>query len=269
MPDFFTPSPITRSDVSTIVVLTQAQYDAIATKAAKTAYFITSGTAATPTTQFDDQFTRTLSNAFGTSDTGQTWTLVNTSTAYAVNGNAGTITHTAVNTGFTAYVPLALTTQDAVARFSYSTVPTAGAYVFSIVGRYTSGTQMYRCKVTVNPAASAMALTVEKTSANTSNVLTAVTNANVTLTGTNYAAAAQYWVRFAVAPTATAGTSSIQARVWADGVTQPTTWNIDTTDNDSALQSAANFGVYSVVNGTASPASTVLSVHEMTVLGIA
>lgn len=244
--------------------LTQAAYDALgAGRPSGRVYLIP----AAGGTTFTDNFTRTVTDALTTStlhaDTGQDWTIQTGGAAnFDVDGNAATFVHTAVSTSGIAYVPLSFAQQTLTGRFSYGSVPTAGAYVFSVIGRYTPAAgSMYRCKVTCNPAASAMTLVVEKQSSNTGNVLTPVAGTSVTLTGSNYAANDEYYVTLDLG-TPSAGSSTVRVKVWKNGTTQPSAWTVDTTDNDSVLQAAANFGFYSVVTGTAAPVPVTLKVHD-------
>jgi hypothetical protein len=53
-----------------------------------------------------DTFTRTVSNGWGTADTGQTWTIIEgTAADFAVNGTLGTMTHSATNASHSIILP--------------------------------------------------------------------------------------------------------------------------------------------------------------------
>jgi len=263
---------ITSSNLDQAIYLTQAQWAATTPQAGVVYLVPVATTTPTQSTVLTDNFNRTLTgvwtDATNHADTGQDWTAVTAggTTTIAVNGSSGTIAHGTTGSGRIMYVPLNLTTQVATGRFSYDQVPTAGSYVYSILLRYVTGA-FYRVKVTLNPTTTAMSLAVEKQSTNTGGTLTTVPGATLTLTGTTYAAAAQYYLKGDIAPhPTTAGTSTIRVKLWANGAGEPADPMIDTTDNDAALQAAAGVGVYSVATGTAAPLPT-LSQHDFAVAG--
>jgi hypothetical protein len=258
-------APVQYSDVTRIQKMAdQASFDALTSKLTNTLYLVP--VAATSTTILNDTFTRTLTDQWGTPDTGPAWVTTGTAANFDVNGSAGTILHS-VSSGFIVYTNVNATSQELLARWNYNAYPTAGNYILSFLLRFTNGAGYYRLKVQVNTGTTPLWLSLEKTSANTSNVLTQV-GTTVTLTGRTYAANQNDWIRLQAIPsTSTAGTSNIRGRVWADGSTEPSTWDLDLTDNDAQLQTAAGVAVYSVANGTAAPLPVTASILDLSVTG--
>jgi hypothetical protein len=61
--------------------------------------------------------------------------------------------------------------------------------------------------------------------------------------------------------------TSLQAKVWTDGTTEPAIWALSTTDTQAELQSKGKVGFRSYLGGSCSSATTVLALDNLKVVG--
>jgi hypothetical protein len=246
---------VASADLDDAVVTTQAAYTALATpRPPRRVYFCTA--TATVTELITDDFTRTLSNALGSADTGQAWAINQTATKFAVNGNAATFTHPAGNDDISATIDINTRDIGALTRWSGSALPTASALSIFLLLRYTSGTNTYRAKVAVGTTG-AMTLTWEKYTTTTAAAV-AIGSA-VTLAET-FSTANQYWVRAETVGNGT--TTTLRARAWQVGNAEPSTWHTTQTDTDTNVQGATDVGIYSRAGTGMTPVPYTTSWHE-------
>ncbi|MFB6710625.1 hypothetical protein ACFCW6_38720, partial [Streptomyces sp. NPDC056333] len=175
----------------------------------------------------EESFWRTVSNGWGTADSGQPWvTDGGSASSYAVA--SGTGRHLMPLGGFLATV-VPVTTPDVDLRvdFSLAAVPTGdSAYVFPVI-RYADATHMYMARVQI-VAGGGMFLTLRRRDGSESQIGTAYT------TGLTYTAGTWYTVRLAMTG------STISGKVWLRSGTEPN-WQITTTD--TALTNPSSVGV--------------------------
>ncbi len=189
-----------------------------------------------------DTFVRTAqSNTWGTSTGGQAWTqrqgantsLSTTGTQGKIASSAGTRTHISATTTPTT------TTQNVLGRVT----PSSTSDDFGIEGRMsgmasTSGVSGYRlnyngsgnlvCNRLVGGVATQQGTNVAKTvTANTS-----------------------YWFRLVLS--GTASSTTVQGRMWADGTSEPSSWDVNVTDTSAVANGDPGF------NGTAVSATGIL-----------
>ena len=62
-----------------------------------------------------------------------------------------------------------------------------------------------------------------------------------------------------------AGGSTLKAKVWRQGSSEPATWQTTTTDGTASLQSAGGVGVYSYLSGSATNAPITASIDNFKV----
>lgn len=193
----------------------------------------------TPT--LTDTFTRVVADAWGTADTGQTWTTSGgTLTNYDVDGTRGIHTVAVLGTSMNSLIPYP--SADAAIKFDWTVdqVPTGdGHLVFGVI-RAADSNNLYAARVRVEPTTGNLTLTLRKRVAGVETQLTTFA------TGLVYVAGTQYTTRFRVDGV------NLMAKVWLTSGPEPAGWQTTTTDADIAA--ASNVGVRSVVgSGVTSP----------------
>ncbi|MFJ4837182.1 hypothetical protein [Streptomyces sp. NPDC088746] len=229
--------PVTATD--TVLPVTTTDGTAWTTNPADMPFDVAVGGEVATVTQItgvaQDAFARTVSNGWGTADSGQAWATAGGAAAdYAVTGGTGRHITNARGTIFHSYVPVTTADVDVRVDWSLSAVPVADStYVFPIA-RYTDATHMYLARVQV-AAGGAMLLTIRKRDGAESLLGTQYT------TGLTYTAGAWYTVRLAVTG------SSLSAKVWPRSNAEPAAWQVTATD--TALTAPGSVGVRSLVGG--------------------
>ena len=62
------------------------------------------------------------------------------------------------------------------------------------------------------------------------------------------------------------GTTTLRGRLWVDGATEPTTWNLTTTDTTAALQNPGAVGLITYLSSTATNSPVTASYDEFQVV---
>ncbi|QAX92970.1 minor tail protein [Streptomyces phage Rooney] len=180
-----------------------------------------------------DTFTRTLSDSWGTSESGAVWTNTGgASTDYDTTGSAGTHTLTSANTSRYSVTPANYADQDVRAHVSTSALATGASQYAGVVARYldTNNTYYGRIAFQTNQAVS---LTIQKRVAGAQTDLVTVTLPwTHTVNGV-------FGVRLLVQG------STLKAKAWPVATTtEPRIWHAETTD--TSLTAAGSVGVRSI-----------------------
>jgi hypothetical protein len=213
-----------------------------------------------PTTLASDTFNRTVSNGWGTADSGGAWTVSSNAANWAVTPGTGTIRMATAGAGTgTAYLGgVSARDVDVRTTVALDQMPTGnGAYMY-VVTRRTSGTAQYRAVVRVT---STGAVTLAFTKLDGSSTETAV-GAEAAVAGLTYAPGQRLRVRVAVTG---ASPTTLTAKVWADGATEPAGWQVSRTDTSALLANPGSVGFSSYLSGSATNAPIVQSVAAYTV----
>lgn len=189
-----------------------------------------------PTTYATDAFGRTASNGFGVADSGGSWALVGTASVFSVDGSKARITNTAAGKTYGAYLAgVSSTDTAAMADFVMATRPVGLSAYASVIARRV-GTADYRARVVVSTTG-AVNLQLQQSGTTLSAIATGITmNPGDAL-------------RIKVVATGTSPTT-IKAKVWKVGDTEPTTWRLTTTDTTAALQANGSVGVESYLGAS-------------------
>lgn len=200
-----------------------------------------------------DAFARTVANGWGSADTGGAWALSGALTDFAVDGAAGTL-RMAAGSGPSAYLT-AVSARDSetLVSFAFDKAGSGGGIFTSFVSRRI-GTSDYRVKLQITATGTTLSLARTVNGAETALAAQAVA-------GLVYVPGDVWNVRFRVTGT---GPTTLQARVWRDGTTEPTTWTT-ATDSTAGLQSPGAVGIYSYLSGSANNAPITLSVRDLRV----
>ena len=185
------------------------------------------------TTYAADAFGRTVVDAWGTADTGGTWS--GTTADHDVAAGIGTV---AIGAGVNrnAYLTSVVTADgELLAKVRIDRLAVGGDLFSWFYLRRQDSSNYYQARFTVEPDQQ-IQLTVFKTVAGTPTVVGAAT-ADAVHTTTDW-----YWLRVRIA-----GSSAVnfKLRTWKDGTSEPGSWDLDTTDASppAALQGSGHLGV--------------------------
>ncbi len=204
-----------------------------------------------------DDFERTVANGWGTADAGGAWTLGGPADRWSVSSGQGRLLLNAGN-GYTASLP-SLSTSNADVRVSVATdkAPTGGGQYVSVLGRRVSSTTDYRAKLHL-ASNGTVSLWVARMAGGTE---TLVSGGRVT--GLAYAVGDRLEVRLSVTGT---NPTTVRAKVWKAGTTEPTAWSTSGTDSTAALQAPGAVGLYSYLSGSVTNGPVVFSVDALRVV---
>ncbi|MGH1525255.1 PKD domain-containing protein [Leifsonia sp. L25] len=194
-------------------------------------------TAPPPSAIASDSFQRTSTSGWGSADLGGAWTGAGSATAYTVTPGIGQIVGAAGSTKTELLSSLSATSTDTTVQFTTDRTSTGGGIFVSAIGRVV-GTSEYSARVWFQ--------TNNTTQLQLLQGSTALQLVNIS--GLTYAPGTQYQVRvqvFGTSPT------TVRARVWKVGTTEPTTWQASVTDSTAALQAAGAVGLRAYLSGTA------------------
>lgn len=181
-----------------------------------------------------DTFARSVSNGWGTADTGGVYTTTGTAANYSVSGGTGNITFAFAGVTREAYLAsLQEDNVDIQTKVSLSTVPSGGGYVVDLVGRRIDSSNSYRGRVEVKSDGQIIIRTIAQVGG-AENV-----RATFNAPGVTYTANMVLNVRARFMNT---GTTTMEMKVWQDGTVEPD-WQIATIDTSPVLQTAGAAGV--------------------------
>ncbi len=193
-----------------------------------------------PNVLASDDFTRTTTTGWGTATKGGAWTsTVNSS--YFVNNGSGAFVHAVGTTRRALLNSVSVQDVELLAQVTDDKPTLVGQVVIGLVARQV-GSDFYQGRVRLQPNGVVGLQLVHGSS-------TLLANADIA--GLTYTAGdvLNLKVRF----TGTAPTT-IQAKVWKVGTTEPAAWQLTATDSTAALQVAAPVGVESYISASASNA---------------
>ncbi len=200
-----------------------------------------------------DLFARTAANGWGSADIGGAWSTYGGSTNFSVGGGVGRLVTPAPAGGVTALLNgVSSTNTDLQLQMALDKMPTGGGQFFWAIGRGNSS-DGYRAKVWVSSTGT-LVLYLSKFVAGAETELT-----NKVITG-SYVPGDTYQVRLQVFGT---GTTSLQAKTWKVGTTEPTTWAVTATDTTASLQQAGAIGLVTYLSKTATNAPITISVGQL------
>ena len=192
-----------------------------------------------------DAFGRTAAQGWGTADTGGAWTVAGTAGNYTVASGVGSMTLGAAGVQRFAYLTGASApAADLQVKASTDKIANGGGMFLGIIGRK-AGTDEYRAKLKIS-STGGTSLYLTKLVGGTETTLQSIAVPGLTLT-----AGAQIRLRMTVTGSAP---STLRAKVWRDGTTEPATWLLSAGDNTTSLQSSGSVGLMSFLWSTAANA---------------
>ena len=217
-----------------------------ATAATYTATFTNTGSSALAS----DAFNRTAgTGGWGTADVGGAWA-VNPAAQFALTGSGGTISSpTAGKTG-SALVPVSARDVDVTVQVQSDRAPTGNGQYPAIIVRHQAGGQEYWVKVHIS-ATGQIFLGASAWSGTAETAIGAEVNTTLTQT---------LGVPINVRVEASgASPTTITARAWLAGTTEPTTWKLSVTDSTAALQNAGSLGLRATTSGSTTNSPTLFT----------
>ncbi len=203
-----------------------------------------------PTQPIQDTFSRTVVDAWGVTDTGQTWTTTGGATAnYDVASGVGLMSFSATGVTMNAVIPIPGADVGERIDFSSSVVPTGNTITVGLAARENTTANLYMARVSIADTTGIVTLSLRKRVGGTETQLSTVTLPLAV------AAAGWYTLRFAVSG------SSLMARVWDRTLPEPGTWQTTATDTD--LTAAGDAGLRVGVGTVTNPLPVILSFDNL------
>ena len=198
-----------------------------------------------------DDFGRTASNGWGTADKGGAWTPTGSKANYKVVNGVGSMTMTAAGASPTMALTGVSTANSDVQLVASPQAMGTGAGTYTTVFGRVVGTGSYRTTL-VYKSNGTLTLGIAKVVGGTTTTLLGAK----TISGLTYTAGDQLNIRVQ-----TVGTSptTIRAKVWKVGTTEPASWQVTTTDATAAMQSAGSVSLSSYLSGTSTNAPAVMT----------
>lgn len=201
-----------------------------------------------------DAFGRTVSGGLGTADAGGAWTVAGAGTTAAVDGTAASLTVPAGRSASARLSGVSGGATDLLTTLWLDQAPSGGGVYLAAIARGTA-TGDYRARLKVQ-ADGTMLIGITKVVSGTETLIgTQATVAGITLTtGTKIDLRVQ----------ATGGSpTTVRARVWLHGTTEPSTWQRSVTDGTAGLQEAGSVGVHGYLSGSASVTPIVIRFDDL------
>ena len=226
---------------------TRARYETDADSAFTLPYDMSGATTPPPTTPppttpppttvlAADAFERTVTGGWGTADTGGPWSLANAASGASVSGGAGVQRVSAASTAVASLSNVASTATDLEVTFSLDTRPNGPVYLTTAGRRVGSGEYGGRVKALADGG-------VEVHVTRSGTVL-----AGGRLSGVTLSPGVPWRVRVQVTGTSP---TTVRARAWPVGTTQPATWQATATDATAALQVSGSVGLTTYLSSSA------------------
>lgn len=214
---------------------------------------MTGGTA--PDVLAQDAFTRSLTAGWGSADTGGAWSTSGTASAFSVSGGAGLMRLTSAGQTLGATLgSVSSTSTDLTLSAAYDKAQTGGGTYLSVLGRRVSSSSNYQANIRFE-GSGAVTARLSAISGGTETVL--VRSSSSLLTYTPGQA-----VRIRLQVTGTSPTT-VRLKVWADGASEPASWQLSATSSTTALQAPGSIGLSQYLSTTSTSAPLVLSVDDL------
>jgi PKD repeat protein len=205
-----------------------------------------------------DGFGRSVTGGWGAAEVGGTWARTGSASQYAVTGGVGTqfLGAAGWNTSM-ALTGVSSTDTDLRTSVSLDKAATGGGTFVYVTGRKVATNSEYRATLRYRSDGRAVvALTAFKGSTAGVNLV------GETLVPGTIAAGAKLNVRLEVSGS---GTSTIRAKVWADGTAEPTAWTVSATDTYAGLQAPGWVALGAYASGSTTNAPQTVSFDDLSV----
>ena len=210
-----------------------------------------------PTGIAGDAFDRTLASTWGNADNGGAYTLQGAAADFNVANGVGTINVPLANTTRAALLKsVSASDVDIKFRVSFDKVAAAGPDYIYAVARLI-GTSEYRPRLVLNANGTITVGASKVVSGTESSLGTGV------VTGLTQTAGTFIWVRAQVVGTSP---TTINVKAWADGTSEPATWQFTATDSNATLQAPGSLGLRVYVSSNSTNVPRVFSFDDYSVV---
>jgi hypothetical protein len=197
-----------------------------------------------------DTFTRTVSNGWGTADTGQVWsTGGGTSADYAVASNVGTHTLATTNTSRRSFTDATFTDLDYYGDVLTSATATGGSLYGGLSGRYLDSSNFYTARVEFTTG-NALILTIRRFLGSVETQLSTFSLPDTYTPGTSWVR-----IRFQIVG------AVLRARAWLATGIEPGDWQVSAID--SSLSTSAFLGTRSISSSANTNVNPVVSYDNL------
>ncbi|MDN3496858.1 PKD domain-containing protein, partial [Planococcus sp. APC 4015] len=197
-----------------------------------------------------DLFERAVASGWGTADAGGPWTTT-APARFRVAGGTGLLTLT-TSTGLQANLPSVSSTRTRISAV-LSVDKIADAHYIMLIGRQV-GSEQYLLRLRVAANGSAMLHVLRGGTA---------IGAAYTVPGVTIVPGVKYHVVFDVTGTSP---TTLAAKLWRAGTTEPAAWQLTRTDSTAALQTAGTVGIHSRVSSAANAFPLTVAFDEIRVV---
>ena len=190
-----------------------------------------------------DSFARTVSNGWGTADTGGAWALTGSASLFSVGSGSGTMKMSAASSCPTAMLnAVSATNVNELLDITTDAQGTGNGITIVTVARHTSAGD-YRMKLRLLPGG-VVHLVLSKVVGSTETVLK-----EVVVTGITYNTGDQLRLRFVANGNGTS--TMLTGKAWNATTTEPTTAQLSLSDSTAGIQGAGSVGVQSCLASNA------------------
>ncbi|WP_454699185.1 PKD domain-containing protein [Arthrobacter humicola] len=205
-----------------------------------------------------DKFERTVASGFGLAEVGGNWSTWGSSgtTLSVAGGQARVTTSNAAGSSTATLGSVSISDADLQMKISLDKLTNGGGTFITAVGRNRGTSGEYRAKIWISQTGAVNVQAVRAAGG------TETTLASQTVPGLTYAAGDQLQLRFQVtglAPT------TLNAKIWKVGSSEPTAWLLTTQDSTAALQGTGSIGLATYLSGTATNAPVVIRFDDLIV----
>lgn len=145
-------------------------------------------------------------------------------------------------------------TTEVVATLSTDKAPTGSGQYLNVIPRRVTATQDYRAKVRL-AADGSVILQLTRMQSSVETTLT-----GLTVPGLTYAAGDRLVVRVQAYGT---NPTTLRAKIWRAGQTEPSTWQVSATDSTAGLQAAGSVASYSYVSSAITNQPVVVTTDDL------
>jgi PKD repeat protein len=176
-----------------------------------------------------DSFQRTTTSGWGTANVGGAWTVSGGATHFSTSGGVGIQSTPAGSTLTASLGSVSSTSTDVLSTVTTDKVPTGAGIYLTVIGRLV-GSSDYDGRLWISPSGQVQLQLLGN----------GTTLKTYTLPGVTYTAGEQFNLRVEAVGTSP---TTLRARAWQTGTTEPTSWQLTTTDSTAALQAAGSVGL--------------------------
>lgn len=208
---------------------------------------------------FSDDFDRTVSSGWG-SNSGYSYLYNGIQSTFSTSGSTGFMQIPAGGNYSSQIEALTSTDTEITYLMSFNQAVSGGTqdgYVTSAFLRYVNGSNNYRIEFRfLDNNSISIGAAKEVT-----DIVTSLGGTQV-VSGITYVPSARYYVKARVTGS---NPATVQGKIWADGVSEPTGWQYTTTDTEAALSGAGGFGVRGRIPSQSNNAPVTMTVDELSV----